>query len=65
MNTPERAREPIDLARDQLAAAVEADFPGWMVTHDVYGWRATRAGDEPVRAASEQGLRALLPFWGD
>jgi hypothetical protein len=62
---PERPREPIDLARDELARRVEADFPGVTVTHGVFGWRAQDpSGTDLCRAQSEPGLRALLPFSG-
>jgi hypothetical protein len=58
--------QPIDAARDVIAATVEGQFPGWDITHDLFGWRAIRRADQQVvRAQSSPALAALLPFYGD
>jgi hypothetical protein len=62
---PGRPREPIDLARDDLAARIEAAFPGITVEHNLYGWIARRDGDELARGQSSVALLALLPYCDD
>lgn len=57
-----REPEPIDLARDEIARRIEAAHPGIEVTHDIYGWKATRSGKFICRGQSAPGLEALLPF---
>lgn len=66
MSTPDRPREPIDLARDEIARRLEREFPGTVITHGDLGWRARAADDgrELVRAESVPALRALLPYSG-
>jgi len=66
MSTSDR-REPIDLARDEIARRIEADFPGITVTHDIYGYLARWGHGERSRelhAQSEAAMRALLPYSG-
>jgi hypothetical protein len=55
-------REPIEIARDMLARALESEFPGVQISHGPYGWTASRDGVEICRAQSGPGLRALIPF---
>lgn len=64
MSTPDQA-QPIDLARDEIARGLEAEFPGTVITHGIYGWRAVDPhGEELCRAQSTAALRALLPYSG-
>jgi hypothetical protein len=42
------AAQPIDLARDVIAARIEAAYPDWIVDHHPYGWTATHV-DDPER----------------
>jgi hypothetical protein len=54
-------REPMDRARDVIAARITAEFPSWVAGHDLYGWHAQRLDDgHEVRAAGPDGLRALI-----
>jgi hypothetical protein len=57
------ARPPIDRARDVLAAQIEAEWPGWAVSHGVMGWAAVWIDDPAcrVRAESTPALKATLP----
>ena len=57
-------QEPIERARDEIARGIEGRHPGVRVTHDLYGWTATFADGEAVRAQSHVALEALLPFSG-
>lgn len=64
MSTPDQA-QPVDLARDEIARQIEAEFPGTVITHGMFGWRAVDArGGELCRAQSAPALRALLPYSG-
>jgi ribosomal protein L34 len=54
------ARCPMDRVRDGTARQLEAQFPGWTVTHGVCGWKAERPGCEPVRMKSSGGLESIL-----
>jgi hypothetical protein len=60
-----RTPDPIDLARDELARRIEAEYPGITVEHNVMGWIARRDGRELARGQSHVALLALLPFTGD
>ncbi|MDQ2873363.1 MAG: hypothetical protein M3Y33_00425 [Actinomycetota bacterium] len=62
---PERKPDPIDLARDELAARIEAAFPGITVQHGTFGWIARRDGAELARGQSHVALLALLPYCDD
>ena len=54
-------RNPVDRARDVIAARLEAEFPGWKLAHGLYGWTATRAADgRVIQADSAPGLAVLL-----
>jgi hypothetical protein len=54
-------REPIDRARDVIAARISAEYPSWVAGHDLYGWHAQRLDDGyVVRATGPNGLRALI-----
>ena len=58
-------RQPIDLARDELARIIEAEYPGITVEHSMAGWIARRDGQEIARGQSHVALKALLPFTDD
>ena len=53
---------PIDRARDVLARQVERKYPGWTVSHGIFGWTATRPGCEPVRSSSWNGFASGLEW---
>jgi hypothetical protein len=54
---------PIDLARDVIAARIEADHPGWVVDHVITGWTAVWLDDPryQLQAQSSAELKARLP----
>jgi hypothetical protein len=53
--------EPVEAARDELARAAEAEHPGWMIRHGLYGWTGTRIRDQRTeRAESLPLLTALI-----
>jgi hypothetical protein len=59
------ARNPVDRARDVIAARLEGEFPGWKLAHGLYGWTATRAADgRVIRADSAPGLAVLVQIAG-
>jgi hypothetical protein len=60
-----RPPDAVDLARDALAAKIEAAFPGITVQHGLYGWIARRDGEELARGQSHVALLALLPYVSD
>jgi hypothetical protein len=64
MSLEQRPREPIELARDELARKIEAAFPGITVQHGLFGWIARRDGEELARE-SHVALLALLPYCDD
>jgi len=57
---------PIDLARDVIAARIEAEHPGWVVDHVLTGWTAVWLDDPryQLRAQSSAELKARLPQRG-
>ena len=57
---------PIDLARDVIAARIEAEHPGWVVDHVLTGWTAVWLDDPryQLRAQSSPELTARLPARG-
>jgi hypothetical protein len=57
-----REPEPIDKVRDDIAAKIEARFPGVKISHDLFGWTAARNGEVVCRGQSVPALEALLPF---
>lgn len=59
---PPDDRQPIDIARDMLARALESEFPGVTISHGPYGWSASRDGAEICRGQSGPALRALIPY---
>jgi hypothetical protein len=54
---------PMDLARDAIAARIEAESPGWVVDHVLTGWTAVWLDDPryQLRAQSSAELKARLP----
>jgi hypothetical protein len=51
----------MERARDELARRAEAQHPGWVLRHGIYGWTATRACDGLTRSSSSlPGLRPLM-----
>jgi hypothetical protein len=56
------AAAPIDLARDMIAAEIEAGWPGWSVDHGVMGWSAVWLADPTIQinAESHVALKAVL-----
>jgi hypothetical protein len=54
---------PIDLARDVIAARIEAEYPGWVVDHVMTGWTAVWLDDPryQLSAQSSAELKARLP----
>jgi hypothetical protein len=50
----------MERARDDMARRAEAEHPGWVLCHGIYGWTATRARDGPTRSSSS--LPGLLPL---
>jgi hypothetical protein len=60
---PPGDREPLEIARDMLAANLAAEIgEGVTVTHDVTGWQARRNGVVFCRAESGPALRALAAY---
>ncbi|HMH93225.1 MAG TPA: hypothetical protein VK586_19335 [Streptosporangiaceae bacterium] len=52
-------------ARDDLARRVEADNPGWEISHHLRGWTGTRTRDRRTETAvSLPGLLALMGIAG-
>jgi hypothetical protein len=52
---------PVDRARDEQARRAEAEYPGWRISHGLYGWAGTRASDQRTeRSSSLPGLIALI-----
>lgn len=54
---------PIDLARDVIAARIEADRPGWLVDHRLTGWTAVWLADPRFQLTAESSpeLTARMP----
>jgi hypothetical protein len=54
---------PMDLARDVIAARIEAEYPGWVVDHVLMGWTAVWLDDPryQLRVQSSAELTARLP----
>jgi hypothetical protein len=51
----------MDRARNELARRAEAQHPGWVLHHGLYGWTATRSCDGlTCRSSALPGLRPLL-----
>jgi hypothetical protein len=51
----------MERARDDLARRAEAQYPGWSLSHGLYGWTAIRARDGLTRRSSSlPGLRPLI-----
>ena len=52
-------------ARDDLARRVEADHPGWQISHHLRGWTGIRTSDRRTETAvSLPGLLALMSIAG-
>jgi hypothetical protein len=58
-----RERSPMDLARDVIAARIEAEHPGWVIDHVLTGWTAVWLDDPryQLRTQSSAELTARLP----
>jgi hypothetical protein len=58
-----RETSPIDLARDVIAARIEAEYPGWVIDHVLMGWTAVWLDDPryQLRVQSSPELKARLP----
>jgi hypothetical protein len=59
---PDRPQpDMMERARDDLARRAEAEHPGWVLRHGIYGWTATRVRDGVTRSSSSlPGLRPLM-----
>ena len=66
MTWPDRTQpDMMERARDDLARRAEAEHPGWVLRHGIYGWTATRARDGVTRSSSSlPGLRPLMTSAG-
>ncbi|MDQ2874073.1 MAG: ATP-binding protein [Actinomycetota bacterium] len=60
------AADPMDLARDMIAAGIEDEWPGWSVDHGLMGWTAAWLADPTIQvhAESHVALKASLPALG-
>jgi hypothetical protein len=51
----------MERARDELARRAQAEHPGWILRHGIYGWNATRTCDGLTRSSSSlPGLQPLI-----
>jgi hypothetical protein len=52
-------------ARDVLARTAEAEYPGWQLSHGLYGWTAVRSRDgRTEKCGSLPGIKALMSVAG-
>ena len=57
--------DPMDAVLDAQARAAETEFPGWRLSHGMYGWTAVRQRDGRTAACgSLLGIRALMSVIG-